>query len=120
MKKKTSNRGGARPGAGRKPQASPRKLRDSFFENLNTTNEVKELDKMWQLFKQVAKDKALNGDTEDLQWIFSRIIPVPKEQDIKLDQDITSAGKPLGVAFNFENAELSDWQSVPKTVKLSK
>ena len=116
--KKKSNRGGARPGAGRKPLASPRKLRDSFFENLNNTEEVKELNTMWQLFKRIAQEKAHGGDTEDLQWIFSRIIPVPKEQDIKIDQDITSGGKALGVKFDFGSQELSDWNELPKSVKL--
>jgi len=118
MTKKKDNRGGARPGAGRKPKQTPRRLRESFFENLNNTKEVKELDKMWQLFKQIATDKAMSGDTEDLQWIFSRIMPVPKEQDIT--QDITSDGKPLQLAFQFEQQEQADWTEVPKTVKLSK
>jgi hypothetical protein len=118
MEKKKENRGGARPGAGRKPQASPRKLRDSFFENLNNKDEVTELNKMWQLFKQVATTKAKNGDTEDLQWIFSRIIPVPKEQDIKVEQDITSNGQTLGVKFDFGTQELPDWNEIPKSVKV--
>lgn len=101
-----SKRGGARPGAGRKPQANSKKLRDEFFDNLNNKQEVIDLAKMWQEYKTIALDKARRGETEDVQWIFSRIMPVPKEQELTVNQDITSNGNSLGVMFNITAAEL--------------
>lgn len=95
MTEKKDKRGGARPGAGRPSKPTPRLLRDNFYSTLNQAQEVKDLTDMWQLFKTVAIDKAKQGDTEDMQWIFSRIMPVPKEQDIKVEQDITSNGSTL-------------------------
>jgi len=107
--KTKSKAGGARAGAGRKPGKSPKKLRDAFFDTLTTTNEAQQLNDMWQHYKQIATDKASNGDTEDYQWIFSRIMPVPKEQEIDIKQDVTSNGETLKAAFNFVATELPDW-----------
>ena len=108
--KPKSKAGGARPGAGRKPGKSPKKLRDAFFDTLATTNEAKQLNDMWQHYKQIATDKAANGDTEDYQWIFSRIMPVPKEQEIDIKQDVTSNGETLKTVFNFGQGTLDDWK----------
>jgi hypothetical protein len=107
--KPKSRAGGARAGAGRKPGKSPKKLRDSFFDALNTTSEVAQLNQMWQHYKQVATDKATNGDTEDYQWIFSRIMPVPKEQEIDIKQDVTTAGEAIQSAFCFVATETGEW-----------
>jgi hypothetical protein len=108
--KPKSKAGGARPGAGRKPGNSAKKLREKFFDNLTVTSEVKELNDMWQHYKAIARDKASNGDTEDYQWIFSRIMPVPKEQDIEVKQDITSNGETLKTTFSFNQSDLDDWK----------
>jgi len=81
-------RGGARPGAGRPKGKSPRRLRESFFEALNHDSEVNDLREMWLLFKEVAIQKAQNGDTDDMQWIFGRMMPVPKEHDITQDLNV--------------------------------
>ena len=104
-----SKAGGARPGAGRPPGKSAKKLREKFFDGLAITNEVNELKDMWQHYKQVARDKAANGDTEDYQWIFSRIMPVPKEQDVEIKQDVTSNGETLKANFTFSQTEIPDW-----------
>lgn len=109
--KPKSKAGGARPGSGRKPGKSPKKLRESFFDALNTTNEVTQLNDMWQHYKKIATDKATNGDTEDYQWIFSRIMPVPKEQEVDIKQDITSNGETMAaIQFQFGAMELPDYK----------
>jgi hypothetical protein len=95
--KKKSKAGGARPGAGRKPGASAKSLRESFYAGLTLANEVQELANMWQHYKAVARDKASQGDTSDYQWIFSRIMPVPKEQELDIRQDVTSNGNTMSI-----------------------
>lgn len=111
-----SKRGGARPGSGRKPGNSPRKLRDAFYNNINTHHEARELLDLWKQFKAIAVQKAHQGNTEDLQWIFSRIMPVPKEQEIAIDH--TTQGQALTTMFNFPARELTDWTNVSKTVTI--
>lgn len=105
-----SKAGGARVGAGRPAGKSAKKLREKFFDGLTMTSEVSELNAMWQHYKQVAKDKASNGDTEDYQWIFSRIMPVPKEQEIDVKQDITSNGETIQTSFTFSAEQLTEWR----------
>ena len=101
-------RGGARVGAGRLPGKSPKRLREAFFDTISTETEVAELKKMWKLFKDVATDKARNGETEDMQWIFSRILPIPKEQE---QLDITSNGESITqTIYGFTHKETDDFK----------
>ena len=103
-----SGRGGARLGAGRPRDPSAKNLRKEFFEAINVQQEVVDLQRLWNIFKQQAEAKAYDGNTEDLQWIFSRIIPVPKEQDI----DVTSNGQPLSVQVSFTRKELPEYRDI--------
>lgn len=99
-----SGRGGARLGAGRPRDPSAKNLRKEFFEAINVQQEVVDLQRLWNIFKQQAEAKAYDGNTEDLQWIFSRIIPVPKEQDI----DITSNGQSIAPTILLDHREIEE------------
>lgn len=77
---------------------SMKNLRDDFFESLVNEEEAQDIKELWTLYKRVAKLEAENGNLDAIQWLFARIMSVPKESEIKFEGDLKSGGEPLAGA----------------------
>lgn len=104
-------RGGARPGGGRK-QGSTNKLSAQ-----NLLQEIAKRDKPFAIgLAEDYHNARLSGDTHLIvkyqQMILNKVVAD------KVDVDHTTMGQPLTAVFNFPKQELSDWNTIPKTITI--
>ena len=104
-------RGGARPGAGRK-KGSHVKLSAVDILNEIAKQDVPFAVGLAQDYMKARQSGDLNVIQRYQQMLLNKVVADKQELDL------TSNGETLGVAFTFGSQELSDWNELPKSVKL--
>ncbi len=109
---KTKGRGGYRPGSGRKKGAYE-KLRASTL--LNAIHKVTGKPLAF-LIAEHYQDSVDRGDWQAVRDYEKTLLS--KVVADKVDVDYTTMGQPLTAVFKFPQQELSDWNNIPKTIKI--
>ena len=104
--------GGYRPGSGRKKGAGEKLRAKVLLNEIYRTNKKSYA----QLLVEELNKSILEGDTkltkDYLTFIGNKVIAD------KVEMDHTTKGESLQAIFNFPQRELSDWNSIPKSIKL--
>lgn len=111
QKQPKKGRGGWRPNGGRK-KGSTQKLSAQTL-----LHEIAKKDKPYAI--GLAEDyhaARMSGDLSLAHKYHTMILN--KVVADKIDVDHTSAGQPLTAVFKFPQQELSDWNTIPKTIKI--
>jgi hypothetical protein len=104
-------RGGKRPGGGRK-QGSTNKLSAQTL-----LHEIAKRDKPFAIgLAEDYHNARISGDRHLVMKYQSMILN--KVVADKVDVDHTTMGQPLTAVFNFPQKELSDWNTIPKSIKI--
>ena len=104
-------RGGARPNSGRKAGSTQKLSAQKIL------HEIARIDKPFAIgLAEDYHNARLSGDQHLVvkyqQMILNKVVAD------KVDVDHTTLGQPLTAVFKFPQQELTDWQSIPKTIKL--
>ena len=111
---KKSKRGGARPGAGRKPGSIQKLGGRELLIAIEKHTGKSFADNIAEHYHRAIVEGAWNDVRDYEKFIIAKVI-----SDVQ-EVDITSKGESIVPNFQFTQKELPDWQNLPKTVKVSK